>query len=234
MYIEEQRKNAAAQKKRDEDLALRNDAIMKQLAELMNKQNSKGKGKGKGKRQTVPDPSPEIAASTSTGLLQNIRNVFGGSQPQLAADEDARSHRSHHSCTSSFEIIEEEHRNILVSPLPVPMPTSQPLPSLQPADVQHDLREPTKTTKTVYLTKCALNLNNQPIDQLESKQTKDQCMNDFNRLYLTNGLANSLQSNYINYQTFMNGCFISAWDLSTSGFVGNSYALPNIKTGTSN
>jgi hypothetical protein len=32
----------------------------------------------------------------------------------------------------------------------------------------------------------------------------------------------------------MNGCFISAWDLSTSGFVGNSYALPNIKTGTSN
>jgi hypothetical protein len=51
MYIEEQRKNAAAQKKRDEDLALRNDAIMKQLAELMNKtQKEKEKERENGKQ----------------------------------------------------------------------------------------------------------------------------------------------------------------------------------------
>lgn len=87
------------------------------------------------------------------------------------------------------------------------------------------------TTKDIWITKCELQLNGQAVDQLESKQTKDQCINDYNRLFMTNSLGNSMQSNYISYALFRGGAFVSAWDLSTSGFVGNSFVLPNIKTG---
>ena len=172
----------------------------------------------------------DAGAGTSTGLFGTIRShlPFGGSghvEPQLneahKRPQSPPGDMSSRSSTSSFGRIEDP---ITISPVqacPVPLPPQEPPVCFNIGG----------TKKSVWVTKCELQLNGQPVDQLESKQLKDQAMNDFNRLYLTNGLANSLQSNFINYQLFMGGCFISAWDLSTSGFCGNAFALPNIKTG---
>jgi hypothetical protein len=188
------------------EMMTRQNALIERLM-----QNSKGKGKGK-KLDALVSTENESGPSTSTGILGSLRSAFSGSQQ---VEEDTMSTSS----SSSFGRIPEENQ------IPeIPQPPQQP-------QVRLNVRT-AATTKTVWVTKCELQLNGQPVDQLESMQTKDQCMNDFNRLYLTNGLANSLQSNYISYAAFMGGCFVSAWDLSTSGFVGNSYALPNIKTGT--
>jgi hypothetical protein len=183
----------------------------RKLMEMMSKQNEiierllenakPEKGKGKGRGK-------KSDASASSGILGTIRSTFSGSKP---IEEDNMSTSS----SSSF----------------VRIPEDQSTSSLPPPQQQPEVRINLGATKTVFVTKCELQLNGQPVDQLESKQAKDQCMNDYNRLYLTCGLANSLQSNYISYPAFMGGCFVSAWDLSTSGFVGNSYALPNIKTG---
>jgi hypothetical protein len=87
------------------------------------------------------------------------------------------------------------------------------------------------TTTTVYVTSLSLYLNGDKVDQLDSTCTKDQSMADFVRLYNTCGMANSLHSMHINYDAFMNGCFICAYDLSSSGICGSSYALPTVKTG---
>lgn len=157
--------------------------------------------------------------------MHNIRSVFSGSQANLEHIASNDDNVSHHSGTtnSSFSILDDDVR-MPQSTLTMP---SVPMPVRRQAEPLTGV-----ATKKIFITKCALKLLNNEVDQLTSRQTIDQAMNDFHRLYLTNGLANSLQSNYVNYSAFLNGAFISAWDLSTSGFVGNSYALPNIKTGT--
>lgn len=210
----------------------------------------KGKAKAKEKEKTpTPEHSPaNPQPSTSGGLLKTItRSVFGGSQANLAtspmppppppphpllpprtakSNSEEMDDGSEH---SDFEVLNEEglsHTDHISDIFPPPIsPSVSRTPSLSPFNLE-------TTTKSVYVTRCALQLNNMPMDQFESKQSVDQAMNDYNRLFLTTGLANSFQSCSITYQQFLNGYFVSAWDLSTSGFVGNSYALPNIKTGT--
>ena len=234
MYIAEQKRRDEERKKEDEEKEKKTEAYLKTLIDLINKQKPKGKGKVcKGKRKNNTSLSVNPTPSTSTGLLQNICSVFSGSQSNLQGplppnnDADTRSHHS----SSSFSVIDDDQRSVS-SQDPLQPPRPQPIlhpPSPSCPQVQPNLTG--STTKSVYITKCALLLNNQAVDQFESKQTVDQAMADYNRLFLTCGLSNSLQSNFISYTNFLGGTFISAWDLSTSGFVGNSFALPNIKTG---
>jgi hypothetical protein len=234
MYVEEQKRKDDETRKLTEEVKKNQELLLQQIAALSKpKKQLKKKGIGKANLRKMPTDQ-SAASSSSLGIMQNIRSVFGASNTNLQSGETtatSETHReddtiSHHSGTSSssFAIIDEDPSLPLNEPTQ-PRPTSMPSSSF----LQPNLGT---TTKKVYITKCSLRLQNNEIDQLTSRQTIDQAMNDYHRLYLTNGLANSLQSSYINYQTFMNGCFISAWDLSTSGFVGNSYALPNIKTGT--
>lgn len=188
------------------------------------------------------------AAGSSTGILGSLRAAFGGApQPQRQQGELHSSdlpdpaalprHMSSRSSTSSFGNLEDPNRPGMPPGTPMPPPQSPQLPELPPQpqpvfpEIPIDFLNVGDTKKSVWLTKCELQLNGQAVDQLESKQTKDQAINDFNRLFLTNGLANTLQSNYVSYPLFLGGCFVSAWDLSTSNVVGISNALPNIKTG---
>lgn len=146
-------------------------------------------------------------------------------QTRQAVEDDARSITSshHHQQADAASI------HSAAPPMRIQTPFSPPPPSIPSSNFNFDLG--TETTKDVWITKCELQLNGQAVDQLESKQTKDQCINDYNRFLMSNGFCNSMQSNYINYALFKGGVFISAWDLSTSGFIGNSFVLPNIKTG---
>ena len=241
MYVKEQKKKDEETKKLTEEIKKNQELLLQHIAALSKKKKSKKKGIGKAslRPRNTEDPN---ASTSSTGIMQNIRNVFSGSQTNLEQtetlgtetgkeDDKEDDNHSHHSGTShsSFSIIPEDP--ILPRMRRPPPPPSPTLPPPSPTPTETDFGLTAATTKKIFITKCSLKLQNNEIDHLYSTQTTDQAINDYYRLYLTNGLANSLQSSYINYQTFMNGCFISAWDLSTSGSVGNSYALPNIKTG---
>jgi len=179
------------------------------MEQLMAASIGKGKGPGRGKRSV---PAVPVQVPETSGIMGSLRSVLSrGSAPQLPSqmDDDNQSTSS----GASFAVIPEDGEREEVQ-------QNEPLNA-----------DPIPTTESIWVTSLELQLNGTNIDQLESKMTKDQAMNDYNRLFLTSGLANSLQTNFISYPLFLGGCYISAWDLSTSNFVGNSYALPNIKTG---
>ena len=189
--------------------------MFKQLME----EKGKGKGRGRGKTnrsESLPtiDPGP----SNPTGFLGSLRSAFRGQTNQQADDV---------SSNSSFSIIEDSNRADL------PQSNQQQHEQEQEQQQQqHRFRRLGGTTEKVWITKLQLELNGAPVDQLASEGDEEQAMRDFYRLYRTMGLANSLDSLFVDMSRFLDGTFISAWDLTTSGFVGNSFAIPNVKTGT--
>jgi len=73
------------------------------------------------------------------------------------------------------------------------------------------------------------------LDQLISQQSKDQAKQDFFRLMNTNQLVNSLFTNSISYEAFMNGYHIIAFDLTTAQDGGSeAFATPSVRVGNYN
>jgi hypothetical protein len=69
-------------------------------------------------------------------------------------------------------------------------------------------------------------------DQLISVQTADQAKQDFFRLMNTNQMVNSLFTNAISYESFMNGYHIIAYDLTTAQDGGSeAFANPSVRVG---
>lgn len=204
-----------------EQFKFQNDMIQQLLAE---KKSAKGKGKGKGKRsESVPTVSPQdIPATTSSGgLFGSLRSAFSGGQQPTSDDQLEDDAESISSAASSIVVVPEEGTSTSTAQGRRPTPARR----------QVKLNLGGGATSTIWLTKLQLELNGQPVDQFNTDQTEEQAMGDFNRLYMTCGLTNALNSNNIRYDAFLGGTFISAWDLSTTGSVSNSYALPNTKTG---
>ena len=123
-----------------------------------------------------------------------------------------------------FEVIQDSQRQELLEMLKekfVPQPTSSQVP-----EVEGDV------TKTFWLTKCQLELNSQPLDQMESLQTEDQAVPDFLRLYSTNQMIDSLFTCSISYDAFMNGYHIVYYDLSSSQDGGCvAFVNPSVRVG---
>jgi len=195
-------------------------ALFEQNAKYAELASQKNKGRGKNTRNNSvagETAGPSDGEQPSTSLFQTFRNFLG---PGENMDQDLASNHSQ----SSFEILDNTTD-------PPPPPPFSPHPSLATTqNLPPQAADPPPTT-TVYVTSLSLYLNGDKVDQLDSTCTKDQAMADFVRLYNTCGMANSLHSMHINYDAFMNGCFICAYDLSSSGICGSSYALPTVKTG---
>jgi hypothetical protein len=157
------------------------------------------------------------AEQSSSSLFQSLKNLISSREN---TDQDLSSSAS---VASSFERIPDPNLEQLSRhpPLQLNLPNS----------VENEIPNVGAQKTTIWLTKLSLELNGNTVDQLESKCSKDQAMADFVRLYNTSGMANSLHSNNINYDAFLNGCFICAYDLSSSGICGSTYALPTVKTG---
>jgi hypothetical protein len=81
----------------------------------------------------------------------------------------------------------------------------------------------------VYLKKIELQLNGQPIDQIEDDLTEDECIQSYWRLATFNGQMNSLFTNGISYTDFRTNNFMVTYDLSTSGKCGTNYVVPTIR-----
>ena len=69
----------------------------------------------------------------------------------------------------------------------------------------------------------------QPIDQLESSGTEHDAMNDYFRLFLSNGQMNSLYSSGLSYEDFLAGSYFQCFDLTTSQEPGLRYAIPSVR-----
>lgn len=95
---------------------------------------------------------------------------------------------------------------------------------------QHDL---TDGDKYVWLRSMKLEINGSELDQIPDTHYDSNAIFDFVRLNLTNETLKSLFGNNINYEKYMNGFYVSAWDLSTSQTAGiSANVLPMILTGT--
>jgi hypothetical protein len=59
-----------------------------------------------------------------------------------------------------------------------------------------------QVTKTVFIRRIDCLLNANPIDQIEDKQSEDECIQAYYRLFAHNGQMNSLFTNSISYEEF--------------------------------
>jgi len=69
-------------------------------------------------------------------------------------------------------------------------------------DQDGDPDPPKPLTKNVFIRRIDCYLNANPIDQIEDKQTEDECMQAYFRLFTHNGQMNSLYTNSISYNEF--------------------------------
>ena len=102
----------------------------------------------------------------------------------------------------------------------------QPQPQAEEEDAVFEDEE-----TTVYIKKIDLKINSSPIDQIDDKQTEDECLNSYFRLCQTTGVLNSPYTNGISYYDFRNGQFLSCYDLSTSSKCGTNYVIPTVRSG---
>ena len=68
-----------------------------------------------------------------------------------------------------------------------------------------------------------------PLDQLESASTEYDAMNDYFRLFLTNGQMESNYSCGISYEDFLGGAYFQCFDLTTSQEPGLRYSVPSVR-----
>jgi hypothetical protein len=85
--------------------------------------------------------------------------------------------------------------------------------------------------KQVWVTKCELELNGSPIDQLYSKGTASDAMQDFVRLQKTLNQYCTQITNGITYEQFLTNSYIVGYDLTTSQQAGLAYNINSIRTG---
>ena len=65
------------------------------------------------------------------------------------------------------------------------------------------LRNPIKdATKAIFIKKLELTINGTPIDQIEDKQTEDECIQAYWKMFTFNGQMNTLFTNGISYSDF--------------------------------
>ncbi len=87
------------------------------------------------------------------------------------------------------------------------------------------------THKKVWITKCELELNGSPIDQLYSKCSESDAMQDFVRLQKTLNQFCTQITNGITYEQFLANTYVVAYDLTTSQQAGLAYNINTIRTG---
>jgi hypothetical protein len=84
----------------------------------------------------------------------------------------------------------------------------------------------------VYVQELSLKLNGDLLDQLNLRSSEDQAVFDYVRLQNTNGFINHTTTNSIEYDDFLHGYYICAFDLSTTNEGANSqYSVPSVRQG---
>ena len=91
-----------------------------------------------------------------------------------------------------------ESENIsTASSISVPKPSAPPLESISDIDEAGPSFSVQDGEKVVFIRRIEVLLNGLPIDQVEDKQTKDECIQAYWRMFAMNGQMNSLFTNGI-------------------------------------
>ncbi len=78
----------------------------------------------------------------------------------------------------------------------------------------------------------SLKLNGDQLDQLNLRSSEDQAVFDYVRFQNTNGFINHTTTNSIEYDDYLHGYYICAFDLSTTNEGANSqYSVPSVRQG---
>jgi hypothetical protein len=108
---------------------------------------------------------------------------------------------------------------------------SPPSPPAPPALNQRN-RNVEAPGDIVYVQELSLKLNGDLLDQLNLRSSEDQAVFDYVRLQNTNGFINHTTTNSIEYDDFLHGYYICAFDLSTTNEGANSqYSVPSVRQG---
>jgi hypothetical protein len=162
--------------------------------------NKKGKGKGKGK------------GKSSKKSLENEINIEAEKRLRRFLAEQNESH------STQSEPIQSTSR--------AQFSQSEPIQSTTRAQSQHEKEKRFYTfpsthsecwsedrdnsernrikqdTKTIFIRRIDCLLNANPIDQIEDKQSEDECIQAYFRLFAHNGQMNTLYTNSISYDDF--------------------------------
>jgi hypothetical protein len=168
--------------------------FQQQMVQLSNTSNSKSKSKGKGKgKKSQPKTTTSLNNLEIEQEAQRRLRLFLSSQQSSLPEE--------------FQPTSSEGINLeTTTPIPGCSRVSDDLwtndgsssQNLQSAQGFRD--DP--VTKTVFIKRVELTINGSPVDMIEDKQTEDECIQMYWRMFKYTGLMNSLATNGISYSDF--------------------------------
>lgn len=97
------------------------------------------------------------------------------------------------------------------------------------SEIRSDVLSGPLDKKPIFIKRVDLTINGTSIDQIEDKQTEDECMQSYWRMFTFNGQMNSLVTNGISYSDFRQGYYFCVFDLTTSGKSGARLYTNNSK-----
>jgi hypothetical protein len=207
-------------------------------------ETKKSKGKGRGKKskpvnEPIPGPSRlSFEEQVRQEAMKRLRE-FVGQNPDLESGSSflTDANRLSRFSARDSDLMTEDG--------------STRTPVLVPSNLQ-------ATTRKVFIEKISLMINQHPVDQLEDKETEEECMQAYWRMSAFNGQMNNQHTAGISYDDFRQfsfynlhheitnslllfhnffnifyrkGYFFGVYDLSTSGKCGTNYLIPSIRVG---
>jgi hypothetical protein len=150
------------------------------VTNINEKKTSKGKGRGKKSKpvEVQPQPCTSFEAQVEEEALRRLREFIG--HRNLDLDVESGSSRSVRSAQQTRPIPED----------------------LMTDDNSSVVTLPEKTKKTIFISNIQLCLNQNKIDQIEDKQTEDECMQAYWRMSAFNGQMNNQHTAGISYDDF--------------------------------
>jgi hypothetical protein len=144
----------------------------------VNEQKISRKGKGRGKKSKPDQPSTSFEAQVQDEAQRRIREFMGlrNSDIDVESGLSDRSLRQTRSVSVPDDLITDDGASL--------------------SGVA------AKTKKTIFIKKIEMFLNQTPIDQIEDRQTEDECMQAYWRMSAFNGQMNNQHSSGITYDDF--------------------------------
>lgn len=158
----------SASSEREKLLEIRIREIEDKFAKFQEQMTQKSKGKGRGKCTLTKSVSEQIDQEARKRLRSFLES------------EDLASSSSHSFPKPSAPAYEDSATDF-----------DDPGPSFSTKDVSND------DEKQVFIRRIEVLLNGSPIDQIEDKQTEDECLQAYWRMFAFNGQMNSLFTNGI-------------------------------------
>jgi hypothetical protein len=153
--------------------------FQQQMFQLSNATKGKGKGKGKGKKSQTKTLNSEIEEEAQRRLRLFLSSQQSNNSENFQPTQGC-SHMSDDAWTND---------------------TSSHVQSEQTFPAQQSAPE-TETTKNIFLKRVELTINGSPVDMIEDKQTEDECIQMYWRMFKYTGQMNSLATNGISYSDF--------------------------------